>query len=162
MKPKPQKSRAVARTRRHRDGTAQTGGGGKPPAPRARWLPKWAAVLLVVALVAGGAFAVFEFILPSRIPRELVGEWRVVGGELSGATFEFRRDGSMTSTFRTGDKEFAMDGKAEVTGKTLRTATNNPFTGRAESGTQTIVTLTETEFVTEDGKGARITMKRVR
>src|SRR5262249_3830769 len=95
MKSKTQKSRGDARTRRHRDGKAPTGGGDKPPVPRAHRLAKWAAVLVVVALVAGGAFAVFEFVLPGRIPAELVGRWRVVGGQMDGTVFDFQRNGTM-------------------------------------------------------------------
>src|SRR5262245_960459 len=98
MKPKAQKSQ----TRRHSDTTAQTGGEGKPPARR---LPKLAAVLLVVALAAGGSFAVFEFVLPSRLPPELVGRWRVDGGPMDGTIFEFQRNGTMIGRRTLGDKE---------------------------------------------------------
>jgi hypothetical protein len=67
----------------------------------------------------------------------------------------------MIGKARMNGKEGLIEGMAEVDGKTLRTTTTNPFTGRKDTGTQTIVTLTETEFVTEDQKGTRITMKRV-
>jgi hypothetical protein len=52
-----------------------------------------------------------------------------------------------------------IEGTAEVAGTALRTTTTNPFTKRAETGTQT--TLTGTEFVTEDAAGAKVKMKRV-
>jgi uncharacterized protein (TIGR03066 family) len=130
--------------------------------PRRRWLPQWAATLLAVALAAGATFALFEFVLLARLPAAVVGQWRVVGGEMDGATFEFRRDGTMVGKLTVQGKEGLIEGKAEVSGKTLRTTTTNPFTGRAETGTQTIVSLTERELVTEDGKGARVTMQRVR
>ena len=125
-------------------------------------LPKWLVVVIAIALVAGASYAACVFLLPGRIPPELVGQWRVVGGKLDGPTFEFSRDGTMISAFRTDGKELAMEGTAEVTDKTLRTTTTSPFTGKAETGTQTIVTLTETEFVTEDARGARVKMARVR
>jgi uncharacterized protein (TIGR03066 family) len=124
-------------------------------------LPKWAAILLVIALAAGGSFAVFEFLLPSRIPRELVGRWRVDGGQMNGTIFEFQRNGTMIGRKTQGDKEGRIEGTAIVTDKTLRTTTTNPFTGKAETGAQTIITLTAKEFVTEDQKGARVTMRRV-
>src|SRR5262249_19002732 len=128
---------------------------------RGRWLPKCAVVLLVIALTAGAAFVVFELVLPGPIPRELVGRWRVVGGQMNGATFEFQRDGTMLGRLTINGKEGLIEGKAAVNGKTLRTTTTNPFTGGAETGAQTVVTLTEAEFVTEDRTGTRITMKRV-
>jgi uncharacterized protein (TIGR03066 family) len=115
----------------------------------------------VIALAAGGSFAVFEFVLPPRIPRELVGQWRVDGGPMDGTVFEFQRNGTMIGRKTEGDKEGRIEGTALVSDKTLRTTTTNPFTGKAETGTQTIVTLTTTDFVTTDQKGKRVTMRRV-
>jgi uncharacterized protein (TIGR03066 family) len=155
------KSKPTAPDRRPRAVSAGNRSDQQAP-PRGRWLPQWAAALLAVALAAGGTFALCEFALLARLPAEVVGEWRVVGGELDGATFEFRRDGTMVGRFLMQGQEGLIEGKAEGSGKALRTTTTNPFTRKAETGTQTIVTLTETEFVTEDGKGTRVTMTRVR
>jgi uncharacterized protein (TIGR03066 family) len=132
-------------------------------APRgSSWLPKGLLIVFCVLLVAGGSFALFEFVLPGKIPPELAGEWRVVGGELDGMTMEFKRNGSMTGRAVVNGKVNEMEGEAEVSGTTLRTTTMNPMTGKSETGTQTIVTLTKTELVTADAKGTRITMVRVR
>src|SRR5262245_17205177 len=155
------KSRLTAPDRRPFAATAGNRGHKEAP-PRGRWWPQWAAALLAVALAAGATFALFEFVLLARLPAEVVGEWRVVGGEMDGATFEFRRNGTMVGRLTVQGKEGLIEGTAEVSGKTLRTTTTNPLTGKAETGTQTIVTLTEREFVTEDGKGTRVTMTRVR
>ena len=43
-------------------------------------LPKWLVVDIAIALVAGASYAACVFLLPGRIPPELVGQWRVVGG----------------------------------------------------------------------------------
>src|SRR5262245_58374796 len=110
---------------------------------------KWLFALIVIALVAGGAFVVFPMVLPGKIPAELVGEWHVVEGPLSGMTLAFRRDGTMTGKAIVDGTERELEGTAEVTGNTLRTTTKNPFTNKSETGTQTIITLTETELVTE-------------
>jgi uncharacterized protein (TIGR03066 family) len=155
------KAKAAAK-QPHREGPAQPAGGDSPGPGRGRRLRTAALVLLTVAAAAGFSAVLFEFLLPGRLPPEVVGRWRVIGGETDGAIMEFHRDGTMKSTLRTGDKEFAMDGKAEVDGKTLRTTTVNPFSGRAESGSQTIITLTDTDFVLADGKGTRTRMKRIR
>src|SRR5262249_42747807 len=136
MSHRARKSRAAAH-QQHRQGPTQRAAGDRRGPGRGRWLRTVALVLLTVAAAAGFSAALFEFLLPGRLPPEVVGRWRVIGGETDGAIMEFHRDGTMTSTLRTGDKEFAMDGKAEVDGKTLRTTTVNPFTGRAESGKPT-------------------------
>jgi uncharacterized protein (TIGR03066 family) len=125
-------------------------------------LPRWAVILLTVAIVAGVSFATFELLLPGRIPPQLVGQWRVVGGPMDGTIFEFQSNGTMIGRKSLGDKEGLIEGTAEATGETLRTTTTNPFTRKAETGTQTIVTLTENEFVTDDHRGTRVTMIRVR
>jgi uncharacterized protein (TIGR03066 family) len=148
-----------ARARQHGDPAAR---GGEALPRRGRWLSKAAVILLAIAVTAAAAFAVFEFVLPGRIPPELVGQWRVVGGDMDGTTFEFQRNGTMIARGTVSGKEGRLEGKAEVTGKLLRTTTVNPLTGREETGTQTIITLTETEFVTDDTRGKRTTMKRVR
>jgi uncharacterized protein (TIGR03066 family) len=123
-------------------------------------VPKWALVLLVIAVAAGATFALFEFVLIARLPAELVGRWHVSEGEMAGATLEFRRNGTMTVRMTVAGKDYLMEGTATVSGKTLRTTAENPLTGKAETGAQTIVTLTETELVTQDGKGTRVTMRR--
>jgi uncharacterized protein (TIGR03066 family) len=132
------------------------------PLRRGRWLPRWAVVLLIVALAAGASYALFDLVLPARLPQELVGTWRVVEGDMRGATFEFRRDGTMLGRYIQGSKEGIIEGTVAVEGKTLRTATIKPFTKRTETGAQTIIALTDTEFVTEEPRGSRIRMERVR
>ena len=122
---------------------------------------KWLLVLALTAVAGGISFVVFQAVLPGAVPDELVGEWRVAGGPLHGMTMEFKRNGTMTGRATVNGVERELEGRAEVTGNTIKTTTTNPTTGRSETGTQTIVTLNETEFVTDDGKGTRITMKRV-
>ena len=114
--------------------------------PRGSGLKKWLVVLLVVAVVAGASFAAFAFVLPDRVPPELVGKWRVVDGPMDGMTLEFQRNGAMIGRANVEGTERLLEGTADVRDGTLRTTTINSFTNRAETGTQTIVTLTETEF----------------
>jgi uncharacterized protein (TIGR03066 family) len=123
---------------------------------------KWLVIVAAAVVVAAASFAIFEFVLPGRIPPELVGEWRVIGGELDGMTLEFNRNGTMRGTAVVNGKRNEIEGEAQVTRTTLRTRTTNPLTGRSETGIQTIVTLTETDLVTEDARGTQITLKRVR
>jgi uncharacterized protein (TIGR03066 family) len=134
----------------------------KAVAPAGNAGRRWLLMVLAAAAVALVSFAVFQFLLPGKVPPELVGEWRVVGGRLDGMTLAFQRNGTMTGRAYVNGKENEITGEAVVTGTTLRTTTTNPYTGKEETGTQTIIALTETEFVTEDAQGTRITMKRVR
>jgi uncharacterized protein (TIGR03066 family) len=150
---------AAAHHRANRNGTAKPAD--KPSVPARRSPRKWAIALLVVLLAAGGTFVLFEYVIVSKVPRELVGRWRVVGGQMDGFVMEFSRRGAMTGRKSAAEGEVVIEGRARVDGATLRTTTVNPFTGREDTGTQTIVTLTETEFVTEDGTGTRIRMQRL-
>ena len=68
--------------------------------------------------------------------------------------------GSKIGTMTVNAKDNVLEGTEQSDGKTLHTTTTNPLTGKAEPGTQTIVTLSETEFITEDARGMRITMRR--
>src|SRR5262245_33243767 len=95
---------------------------------------KWIVLGVAAAVVFASSFAVFEFVLPGRIPQELVGEWRVVGGDLSGMTLEFKRSGAMKGRAVVNGIEREMEGTAELTGKSLSTTTTNPFTNRRETG----------------------------
>jgi len=124
-------------------------------------LRNWGIGLLVVLLGAAGTFALFEFVILSKIPPELVGRWRVVGGQMEGAIFDFHRNGAMTVSMHRDGKEWRMDGTAEVSGKTIRTTTEHPITKEEQTGRQTIITLTETEFVTQDANGTEVRMQRL-
>jgi hypothetical protein len=162
MSKQSRKLKGVAGRQRHGLQTPRATGAGQPRPEQRRRFPKLVLILLVIAVTTGVAFAAFEFLLPGRVPPELVRQWRVVGGPMDGTIFEFQRNGGMIGRKSLGDNEGLIEGKALVTDKTLRTTTINPFTRKAETGTQTIVTLTETEFVTEDQKGTRVTMVRAR
>jgi hypothetical protein len=124
-------------------------------------LLQWGIALLVVLLAAGGTFALFEYVIVSKVPRELVGRWRVVGGEMDGFVMEFSRTGAMTGRKTPADEEPVLEGRAVVDGAILRTTTLNPFTRKEDTGTQKIVTLTATEFITEDAKGTQVRMQRL-
>src|SRR5262249_21056872 len=86
----------------------------------------WGIALVVVLLVAAGTFALFEFVILSKLPRELVGRWRVVGGQMDGFVMEFSRNGTMTGRKNASDVEPILEGRAEVNGTKLRTTTVNP------------------------------------
>jgi uncharacterized protein (TIGR03066 family) len=155
------KTRKDKRKNQETRDTQKTPGANSPSGKRRFGWPKWLAILAVIGVIAGVSFAAFDFIIPGRLPPELVGKWRVEGGPLQGMTIEFKRDGSMNSRAFVDGKQWQMSGTAEVDGKTLRTTAENPFTHKMDTGSQTIISLTESEFVTEDKTRTRITMRKV-
>jgi uncharacterized protein (TIGR03066 family) len=161
MSSRANRSKTLKGSQASKNSEAKTVGGTKRPVSRRRWLPTWAIVLLLVALSGAAAYALLDYVILAKVPTELVGRWRVVSGQMTGATFEFRRDGTMIGRMFVDGKENVLEGKAKSDGKTLRTTSTNPFTGKSETGTQTILTLTATELVTEDKNGTRVMMERV-
>ena len=123
---------------------------------------RWLKVLLVLIAVAGSTFALFEFVLIARVPPELVGRWQVIDGPFRTMTMEFQRDGTMTGRAVIDGQERELEGTASMRGNKLTTTTTNPFTGKRDSATQTVLSLTDTEFVTVDEQGTRIVMRRIK
>jgi uncharacterized protein (TIGR03066 family) len=114
-----------------------------------------------VTLAAVATFAVFEYVILSKVPRALLGKWVVAEGELEGARLEFFRDGTMTLKFSKGGKEWDTTAKVRTEDKTLWSTTTNPMTGKEETAAQTIVSLTDTQCVLEDEKGTVLKLERV-
>src|SRR2546430_87751 len=131
MKTKARKSSNGAKQRQNENASKTASGATQAPR-RLLGLPRWAVILLIVGLVAGTSFAAFELLLPGRIPAQLVGQWRVVGGQMDGTIFEFQKNGTMIGRKTLGDKEGFIEGTAEAAGQALHTTTTNPFTRKAE------------------------------
>ncbi len=119
-------------------------------------------VLLGVCLLgaAGGTWAFFEFFVFSKVPSELVGKWVVQGGEQDGATFDFYRNGGMVGRINMAGKEGIVNARVAVEGDNLLITTQNPRTGREETKTQRIKTLTANELVLEDERRQVFRMTR--
>lgn len=130
-------------------------------APKRSWL-RWAVPLLCVLVSGGGTFALFEYVILSKLPRELLGKWVVIEGEMEGATAEFSRNGTTIWKVNMKGKEGIIKGRAEVDGETMRIMTTNPMTKEPVTDTQTILTLNENQLVIEDQKGTIIKLERLR
>jgi uncharacterized protein (TIGR03066 family) len=150
--------KAVKITNKHGPGGAS--GPLQPAAPR-HWLPRWAVAVVCVALSAAATFAVCEYLLLSKVPRALLGKWVVAEGELEGATLEFFRDGTMRLRFSKEGKQLDDTVKIRTEDKTLWSTTRNPMTGKVETASQTIVSLTDSQCVLEDEKGTVLRLDRV-
>jgi uncharacterized protein (TIGR03066 family) len=116
--------------------------------------------LFAAALLVG--FLAYRWLRPG-LPEEVVGTWRVQGGEQAGAVLEFRRDGSFQALMDWPGKreKGVVEARVEVEGETIRFLSVNPITQREEAKMQTIKQLTETEMVLEDQRGARSKLIRV-
>lgn len=115
---------------------------------------KWALALLFISLTAGVTYAVFHFIILSKIPPEVVGTWRVEGGEMHGTRMTFHRNGTFKSLVRLDDgRDVLVEARVELRDKTLRFVYANPATGRNDTRTQTIKSLTPTEMIVQEGGG---------
>jgi uncharacterized protein (TIGR03066 family) len=155
--------KAIKIKNKHRPGDAAGPNGAAGPAKSAaprRWLPGWAVALLYVSLAGLATFVVFEYFILSKVPRDLLGKWVVAEGELEGATLEFFRDGTMTLKLSKEGKQFATTASVRTEDKTLYSTTTNPMTGKKETASQTIVSLTDTRCVLEDEKGTVLNLER--
>jgi uncharacterized protein (TIGR03066 family) len=125
-----------------------------------RW-PRWlllAGVFLVVAAVSAG---VLEYVVRSTLPSALVGKWIVETGGQKGATFDFGRDGTMVCRINVEGRVDVVEGHVRVEGHKMHTTARNHYTGRDDTGIQTIRSLTERELVVEDDRGEVVRMVRV-
>jgi hypothetical protein len=91
----------------------------------------------------------------------MLGKWLVVGGDMDGATLEFKRDGAMLGTVNMKGKEGKIKAAVEVDGETLRITSVNPYTKQPETDVQTIRTLSNDQFIIEDRKGVILKMQRL-
>jgi uncharacterized protein (TIGR03066 family) len=130
--------------------------------PATTWFTRhrWAVLLGVFALVAGGNWFLLEYVVWNRLPPVLVGKWVVVGGEQDGATFDFYRSGAMVGKINVGGREGIVNARVRLEGDKLYSTTRNPHTGADETRVQTIRTLTDRLFVLEDDRGKRFSMER--
>jgi uncharacterized protein (TIGR03066 family) len=118
--------------------------GGKPR-PRRRWL--WLVLLLVVAFVA--SFYVFRVVVPT-VPYELVGTWRVVDGDMKGATLEFHWDGTGYAAMDKQGKKEVAESSVKVRGKRIYMTYKGGMPGLPDTVIQTILKLSDDELIIRD------------
>jgi hypothetical protein len=125
----------------------------RAPGARARRRRRRRLLWFLLILLVGSSvlsYVAFRFILPS-VPRQLVGTWEVVDGDLKGATLEFTWYGTGSATmFKDGKKEVA-ESSVRVRGKRIyMTYQNTKILGGEETVIQTIVKLTDDELIIRD------------
>lgn len=126
------------------------------PAPQATAKPARIIVLVVLVMLLllfgsfGVSFYLFRYVLP-RVPRELVGTWRVVEGDMKGATLQFGPFGSGSATmFNKQGKRETAESSVRVRGKRIFMTYKASGSGEEDTVIQTIVKLTDDELVIRD------------
>lgn len=116
------------------------------PSTQGSWSRK---VVLTVCLLAafGATWATFEFIVWSRLPTALLGEWELKSGGEGGMTFF--RDGSMEARFVVDGAGRIVQGHASVQDNTLSLTTMN-LKKQTSTKSYAIKTLTDRELVLQD------------
>jgi uncharacterized protein (TIGR03066 family) len=122
----------------------------------------WLYVAIALAVVAGiGSWALFENIIWSRIPPELVGKWEVIGGEQDGATFDFYPNGAMVGNVKSpAGRRNVIHASIRVDGNKILSTTRHPDTGQPMTMVLVIKTMKPSELVVEDEEGKIMNMKR--
>jgi uncharacterized protein (TIGR03066 family) len=124
-------------------------------------------LILLVCLLGSSvvSFVAFKYVVPrilgTDIPRELVGTWQVMEGDLQGATLEFTWYGAATAIRDKHGKKEITTSKAKVVGKVLLLTSKDAATGLEDTVTQSILQLTEDELVIRDEDRKVYRMKRI-
>jgi uncharacterized protein (TIGR03066 family) len=150
---------------RHRKHPAEKSHPRKPQprpeaAPRGAFSWRWPLVILGMLVVAASTWALFEFVVWNTLPANLVGKWVVTGGTQDGATFDFYRNGTMVGNINAEGRTGIINASVRVEDNQLLITTVNPNTGRNETKTQTIKTLTATQLILLDEQGETYTLER--
>jgi hypothetical protein len=140
-----------------------------PPAavqPVGRKRRLWLFLLICLLGSSAVSFVAFKYIIPSfvapSIPRELVGTWEVLEGDLKGATLEFRWYGTATAVaYKQGKKE-TVNFSVQFDDDVIFMTSKQDLFGKEETLTQTILALTDDELVIRDADWKTYRMTRVR
>jgi hypothetical protein len=102
-------------------------------------------------LVAGaGVYFALAWYLRPTLPDEIVGDWRIEGGEMNGTRVSFARDGTFKTFVIVDGKEVEVKAAVQKHNDTLHYTMVLPDTGQQVTKTQTIKSLTEREMVIEE------------
>lgn len=129
------------------------------PGSSRTWL-RTASLGLVLLLVAGGTWALMEFVVWNKLPPELVGTWEVVGGPQDGAIFDFRRNGSLVAKVNDRGMVGTTYATVRIEDNKIYSTSNHPTTGYESTSVMVIQKLTAEEFVVEDSQGKLWKMSR--
>ena len=118
------------------------------------------ALVLVLLVVGGGTWAVFEFVVWNNVPSELVGKWVVTRGPDEGGTIDFYRNGAMVAKVNQDGFVGIINAKIRVADKKIHVTTTHQNTGEQGTRVQTIKSLEGNFLVLEDERGVSISLDR--
>lgn len=121
----------------------------------------WGLGFLLVLFSAYSVYFFFEFVLWPRVPPELAGSWRVVGGDQDGVVLEFWPNGLFQATLKRGEEGAAVRGHVRVNGKQVHITSTDGQTGRSQVKTHVIRQLTPSELHLDDPGGVTVRLVRV-
>lgn len=129
----------------------------KPFSSRHGWLLAFLAVVVFL-----GTWGIFELVVWSKLPQQLIGTWVVVEGpsEYKDAIFDFYRNGTMEGKVNMMGDTGIIKASVRVEGNKIYSTSRHPQTGETKTQVQIIRTLTATELVVEDEQGKILKMKR--
>jgi len=159
--------RAVDREFRKLSGAQQDEPGESPvalPAPQTKPTGKrrlWIFLLLCLAGSTLVSFVIFKYIAPT-IPHELIGTWQVTDGPLKDSTLEFRWYGAAIARENVKGKIEEATQSVKVVGNKMLLTSRDEVTGKEDTVSQTILTLTDDELVLRDEDHRTYSMKRIR
>ncbi len=131
----------------------------QPSPTRARRRLLWI-MLLLLAGATVASFIVFRYVLP-KVPRELVGTWQVVDGDMKGATLDFRWYGTGYATMYKHGKKETAESSVRIRGKRIY-MTYTGAGGEEDVVIQTILKLSDDELVIRDQDNATYNLVKIR
>lgn len=112
--------------------------------------------LLILALLflasALGVYLAVRFLDRPTLSPDLVGEWRIVGGEMNGARLIYGADGTFQAKWTEGGRAVTMEARVEQHGDRLHYAVFDPASGRTVDKVQTILSLSPSELIIEENR----------
>jgi uncharacterized protein (TIGR03066 family) len=104
-------------------------------------------------LVAGAvAYFALGWFLRSTLPDEIVGDWRIEGGEMNGTRVSFASDGTFKTLVTVDGKDVEVRATVQKHGNTLHYTMTLPDTRQRMTRTQTIKSLTGREMIVEEDR----------
>ncbi len=139
----------------------------KKPAPKmppktlpARSSAKLWGLAALCLLVAGGTWAVLEFVVWNTVPSALVGKWVVTEGPDEGGTIDFYRGGTMVARVNLQGRLGIIEAKIRVEDDKIIATLKNHQTGELGTRVQTIKVLDGRRLVLEDEHGNLIKLEK--
>jgi uncharacterized protein (TIGR03066 family) len=137
--------------KKHRQSLSHSTKNAPAQTPR-RSMRRWLAAGALFLIAGGAAYLATSWLLRTTLPDDIVGEWRIEGGEMNGSRVSYARDGTFKTLVTVEGKEVEVKATVQKDGDTLRYTIVFPDTGKVMTRTQTIKSLTASEIIVEENR----------